>query len=107
VVVDGSSMAPTLLAGDRLVVVRPVRMRVGQLVAVRDPRRPDRVMVKRVASVGPLGVDVRGDNPMLSTDSRAFGPVAPTAVIGRVLWRYAPADRAGAIAGLRVTAGHG
>lgn len=75
---------------------RPVwRLKPGQVVVLEDPRRPGRFMVKRVFAVGPGGVDVRGDNPLASTDSRHFGPVAPSAVRGKVIWRYFPADRAG------------
>jgi nickel-type superoxide dismutase maturation protease len=96
VVVAGDSMRPTLAPGDRLVIVRGLRVRPGSLVAVHDPRPgADQVMVKRVASVGPSGLDVRGDDPDRSTDSRTFGPVPPHLVTGTVIWRYAPAARAG------------
>lgn len=88
-------MSPALEPGDRLVVVPVARVRPGQLIAVRDPRLPARVMVKRVWAVGPDGVDVRGDNTAGSTDSRHFGPVRSGAVVGRVVYRYRPPDRAG------------
>ena len=78
-------MAPALLPGDRLLVVAGRRARPGDVVAVLDPRRPDRIIVKRVAAVGPQGVTVVGDNAAASTDSRAFGPVRPAAVRGRVV----------------------
>jgi len=93
-------MAPTLLPGDRLLVRRgvgPLRatIRVGDLVAVVDPRRPDRTMVKRVAGFTAGGVIVHGDNAAASTDSRHFGPVDPAAVLGRVVYRYYPEARRG------------
>jgi nickel-type superoxide dismutase maturation protease len=104
--VVGESMAPTLQPGDRLaVVVLPGRwpLRLGDLVALRDPRRPEtegrlapgRLLVKRVTALGPSGLEVRGDAPEASTDSRQFGPVPRGAVVGRVLYRYAPPPRAG------------
>jgi hypothetical protein len=66
------------------------------VVAVPDPRQPDRLLIKRVRSVAPdARVDVRGDNEAASTDSRHFGPVPRRAVRGRVLYRYAPPARAG------------
>jgi hypothetical protein len=65
------------------------------VVALEDPRRPGRLMMKRVRCCGPHGVDVRGDNPSASTDSRQFGPVPPSLLRGRVVYRYAPADRVG------------
>jgi nickel-type superoxide dismutase maturation protease len=96
--VDGESMVPTLLPGDRLVVVRGLRPRAGDLVTVADPRAPQRVVVKRVAAVagGSLStVVVRGDNPAASTDSRTFGPVPARSVRGRVVYRYFPERRRG------------
>ena len=93
--VVGDSMVPALAPGDRLVVVRPVRARVGDLVAVADPRVPARTMVKRVAARGAEGVTVLGDNPAASTDSRTFGPFPPGAVRGRAVYRYFPDDRRG------------
>ena len=97
VVVEGRSMEPTLAPGDRLLVVRARRVRAGEVVAVRDPRRGDRVLVKRVAAVLDDGVVVRGDNAEASTDSRSFGPVPARAVVGRVVRCYAPAWRAGPV----------
>lgn len=91
--VTGDSMRPTLEPGDRVLAVRVRRARAGDLVVVRDPRRPERLLVKRAAVAGPDGVEVLGDNPPASTDSRVFGPVP--AVWGRALYRYAPAARAG------------
>jgi nickel-type superoxide dismutase maturation protease len=93
-------MVPTLLPGDRVLVWRglgPLRppVREGDLVAVVDPRDPDRVMVKRVA--GRTGDDliVRGDNEGASTDSRHFGAVGRAALRGRVIYRYLPEERRG------------
>lgn len=97
VVVEGTSMAPTLAPGDRLLVVRGRRPRAGDLVAVADPRRPGRLLVKRVAGQHLGLLDLRGDNPAASTDSRSFGPVPPSAVRGRVVRRYWPPDRRGPI----------
>ena len=91
--VHGDSMRPTLLPGDRLLVVRRRRAGPGDLVVVTDPRRTDRLMVKRVASVDRRGWTVHGDNPPASTDSRSLGPLPR--VEGRPLYRYHPAERTG------------
>jgi len=98
--VTGDSMAPSLVEGDRLLVVAvpwralPVP---GTVVAVPDPRVPGRLLVKRVAGVdrSRRTVDVRGDAPHASTDSRAFGPVPAASVVGRAVYRYGPASRSG------------
>jgi nickel-type superoxide dismutase maturation protease len=104
VVVHGGSMAPALLDGDRLVVIArlwgpPPRRLVGDVVAVPDPRAPDRILVKRVASVDLAAgtVEVLGDAPDASTDSRQFGPVPLSSVVGRVVHRYGPPGRSGPV----------
>jgi nickel-type superoxide dismutase maturation protease len=102
VAVEGPSMAPTLVAGDWLLVdpdaFRPRAPGAGELVLVPDPRRPDRLLVKRVATVLADGrLELRGDAPETSTDSRDFGPVAPELILGRPWARYWPARRAGRI----------
>ncbi len=98
--VVGDSMEPALAAGDRLVVLRvpgasqPLPA-PGEVVAVRDPREPSRVLVKRVASVDPSAgtLEVRGDAADASTDSRTFGPLTRSDLVGRAVYRYAPAGR--------------
>ena len=94
--VRGRSMAPTLLPGDRLLVMRG-RPRPGDVVVAPDPRGGRRELVKRVAAVGPQGVTLRGDNPVASTDARAFGEVGGDQVTWRAIARIWPADRIGRI----------
>lgn len=90
-------MMPALAHGDRLVVVRARRPRIGDLVALHDPVEPTRLLVKRVVAFVPGGVEVRGDNQAVSRDSRTFGPVAPARLVGRAVYRYSPPARAGLI----------
>ena len=98
--ITGESMTPALLPGDRVLVVRglgPLRpaVRVGDLVALMDPRGGSRIVVKRVAAIEGGRVNVRGDNEAASTDSRHFGPVDTAAIRGRVVYRYHPEHRRG------------
>ena len=84
--VAGASMEPALTDGNVL-LTRPATRRCarpGRVVVVADPRTDDHLVVKRVRSVTADGVDVRGDLPERSTDSRAWGPV-PTSAIRRVV----------------------
>lgn len=100
VVVEGRSMVPTLEPGDRLLVVRLPRrwrLRPGDVVAVADPRTPERLLVKRVTVISEDGVTVSGDNSAESTDSRDFGPVERGRVWGRVVYRYSPPTRSGRV----------
>jgi nickel-type superoxide dismutase maturation protease len=103
--VTGYSMSPALLPGDRLVVVAPPLgptpwPRPGQVVAVRDPRRSDRILIKRVEAVhaDAGSVEVVGDDRTASTDSRTFGAVPRNSILGRAVYRYAPSSRRGPIA---------
>jgi nickel-type superoxide dismutase maturation protease len=99
--VAGDSMLPDFRPGDRLLVGPPLRVRAGQVVAVVDPRDPDRLMVKRVYGAWRGQVDVRGDNQTASTDSRQFGRVPRSRVVGRVIYRYGPEGRVGWFPGRR------
>jgi nickel-type superoxide dismutase maturation protease len=88
--VTGPSMSPTVRSGDRL-LVRRVRsaeaVRPGDVVLARFPSRPDLLVVKRVRRAVPGGHWVEGDNPLVTDDSRAFGPAV---VVGRVVARLRP-----------------
>jgi nickel-type superoxide dismutase maturation protease len=95
--VHGDSMRPALEPGDRLLVMRLLPLRAGDIAAVGDPRDATRTMVKRVTSVGAEGVTVLGDNPAASTDSRTFGPVPAHLVLGRAVYRYWPEARRGRV----------
>jgi nickel-type superoxide dismutase maturation protease len=87
VLVRGPSMAPTLRAGDALLVRRGGHIRAGDVVVARFRSRPDLLVVKRTVREQDNGWWVRGDNEFVTDDSRAYG-VAD--VIGRVLCRYWP-----------------
>ena len=87
VLVRGPSMAPTLRAGDALLVRRGGRIRAGDVVVARFRSRPGLLVVKRVVRAQDGGWWLRGDNDLVTDDSRAYG-VAD--VIGRVFCRYWP-----------------
>ena len=101
--VIGGSMAPALLPGDRLLVeslsYARRRPRPGEVVITRDPRQPERELIKRVESSDGDLLDLRGDAPDQSTDSRAFGAVPAADVRWRAVVRYWPPRRVGPIAG--------
>jgi nickel-type superoxide dismutase maturation protease len=102
--VMGGSMAPALLPGDRLVVVGCPRLTVpwpepGAVVALPDPTEPTRTLVKRVATIDRRAgtLEVVGDARHASTDSRSFGPVPRSSLLGRAVYRYAPPARRGPV----------
>lgn len=95
-------MRPALRPGDWLLVdpdaYHDGPPLAGDIVVVPDPRVPARQLIKRVAAVGPDGrLDLAGDNPAASTDSRTFGPVEAGAVLGRAWARYWPPARWGSL----------
>ncbi len=95
-------MHPTLERGDWVLVdphaYRERRPEIGDVVVLRDPRTPERWLVKRVRSVTASGaLEVVGDAPAASTDSRVFGAVPAAAVLGRAWARYWPPPRWGRI----------
>jgi phage repressor protein C with HTH and peptisase S24 domain len=74
-------MLPTYLPGETLTAVRKWRrVRVGDVVVVRDPREPTRWLLKRCVARRGHYLDVRGDNEEASTDSRTFGVISSSAV---------------------------
>jgi signal peptidase I len=93
VVIEGTSMTPTYRPGDRLLLMRRLRpLRPGDVVALDDPLGSGRRLVKRVFAIRGDGVELRGDNPAASTDSRTFGPIPLAHVSHVVVRRYATRD---------------
>lgn len=91
VLVVGPSMAPTLRHGDALLVRRGGRaIRAGDLVVGAFRTRPDLLVVKRAVRAATGGWELRGDNALVTDDSRVYG-VAD--VFGRVVARYWPRPR--------------
>ncbi|WP_308194788.1 S24/S26 family peptidase [Micromonospora sp. R77] len=88
VLVTGPSMAPTLRHGDAVLVRTGGRaVRPGDVVVAVFRSRPELLVVKRAVRRHDGGWWVRGDNDLVTDDSRAYG-VAD--VRGRVVARYWP-----------------
>ena len=90
VAIAGSSMEPTLRAGQWWLVRRTKDVRPGQMIVFWHPIRTDFLTVKRVGHRQAEGWWVLGDNASASDDSRFFGPVDPAQVVGRLVFRYRP-----------------
>lgn len=90
IVVEGDSMRPTLLPGDRCLVRWGAKVDVGDVVVAERPDRPGLLVVKRVTARDAGGWWLEGDNPAASHDSWVFGSVPTVAVRGRVVLRYRP-----------------
>jgi signal peptidase I len=84
-VVRGRSMEPTLVEGDRLLLLHRAAPRLGGLAVVRLPDGV--VAVKRVVRREPGGWWVERDNPVVGVDSWSVGAIPDDAVVARVLCR--------------------
>ncbi len=84
--VDGYSMTPTLLPGDRVLVRHGARIRPGMLVLARFRSRPDLVVVKRALAESDGGWLLASDNPAQGSDSRQYGVADVQARVVRI-WR--------------------
>jgi nickel-type superoxide dismutase maturation protease len=96
--IDGLSMVPELAPGDRLLAVKLPVLEPGDIVVFADPEEMERYLIKRVTRLHAETIEVEGDNAAASRDSRCFGPISRRQVLGRVLYRYHPAERAGRLA---------
>ena len=98
IAVGGHSMEPTLLDGDWLLVDRRARrMQRGDVVVARDPRAPQRLIVKRVVEVAPDGGLVLAGDHGAHRDER-IGPLERDQLLGSVRLRYWPPRRIGRVA---------
>jgi hypothetical protein len=71
VVVEDTSMAPTLRPGDHLIVNRWSRPRPGDLIVAKDPEYTKRLLVKRLVERMPDGAYV-----VSSENPRSYGAIA-------------------------------
>ena len=79
--VDGDSMEPNFHDGQWLVINKITKPRIGDVVVFKYG---DMDLLKRVIHPEGDGWWVEGDNKEQSTDSRSFGPVPKSAVIGKL-----------------------
>ncbi len=91
-IVEGDSMAPSVAPGERVFVNRAAYWfgspKAGDVVVLRDPREPERLLIKRIAVVHGNSFEVAVDHANASTDSRTFGPVPANLILGKVWFRY-------------------
>lgn len=77
-------MEPSLHGGDVLFVLNKnlVRIKKKNIIIFRKNKT---TMVKRISKITGSGVEVRGDNGARSRDSRVFGKVQKTDILGKVI----------------------
>lgn len=79
-------MCPTLNEGDYVLIklTRGAVPAIGSIVVAQHPVE-DRIVIKRVRSLGKSAAFLGSDNPAEGTDSRHFGSVAFTEILGPVV----------------------
>ena len=99
VAVEGDSMVPTFQRGDWLLVryftsQRVPKVRVGDVLLVERLEQPGALLIKRLTDIRTDSPNrhyptywVEGDNKSLSQDSRSWGALEGSDIVGKVLLR--------------------
>lgn len=84
--VYGNSMLPTLKPGQDVLVFNWAYLfsqpKIGDMVVIKHDGRK---MIKRVQNISDQELFVEGDNKKESTDSRNFGPIDKSEIVGKVV----------------------
>ena len=80
--VVGRSMLPKIRPGNIVMALKFLRPKVGDVVIVRHDNKE---LIKRITEMRHDGIYVLGDNPQESSDSRQYGWLPVSAVLGVVL----------------------
>ncbi|MEC8441729.1 MAG: nickel-type superoxide dismutase maturation protease [Cyanobacteriota bacterium] len=83
--IEGASMAPTLTAGDRVLITCHRAPVPGDVVVAWHPTTSGRRLIKRLIRIHASGLWLEGDNHDASTDSRQLGPLPINLLIGVVV----------------------
>ena len=85
-------MLPTLPAGTELLVNRTAyknsSLQVGDIVVVQHPEQNKLKVIKRISEVNETTVTILGDNPAESTDSRHYGAISRSLILGKVTSKW-------------------
>ena len=80
-------MEPTITAGETLLVNRLSYLftnpKENDIIAFHDPR-DGKILIKRITKKNGTKYFVQGDNKNSSTDSRVFGMIGKSAIVGKV-----------------------
>ena len=81
--VVGSSMQPTLSAGQVVIGSKIIKPRIGSIIIFTHLGREK---IKRISAIRGQDVTVVGDNRQESDDSRSLGPINTSDVKAVIIW---------------------
>lgn len=85
--VHGNSMFPTLNEGQDVLCFNWAyvfsKRKVGDIIVITIKGKE---LVKRIHKINDRLIYVQGDNKSESTDSRSFGPIKKSEILGKVIW---------------------
>ncbi len=88
--VTDESMMPQFKPGGYVIINRWFSwLAVGDVVVLRHPAR-EMLIIKRISKIDGNMITVLGDSTAFSEDSRQFGPVDRSLVVGKVFRFYEP-----------------
>ena len=86
--IEDKSMEPTLKPGDYVIVNKLVyvfrKPKENDVVVFRHPKEKKKFLIKRIYSVNGNKFFVVGDNKSYSTDSRHFGSIDKSLIVGKM-----------------------
>lgn len=88
--IHGNSMSPLFRGGEKVLVLRFIYIlippRIDDIVIAIDPR-DGKYLLKRVHQIKNKKIFLMGDNYLESTDSRKFGMIDASALIGKIIYK--------------------
>ena len=86
--VVGNSMEGTLKEGDLITYKKlnpkNIDLEIGDIVVASHPKTKNKLLIKRIHKIYKNKFDLRGDNYLSSTDSRALGLIELDLIVGKV-----------------------
>ena len=83
--VVGCSMEKTLSEGDLIIFkTKNLDLKIGDLVVACHPKIENKLIIKRIYNIYQNKFDLRGDNFLVSIDSRDFGLIELDLIVGKV-----------------------
>ncbi len=86
--IEGNSMLPTLKNGDAVLINPQAKFETGDIVLANHPFKQSVKILKRIGEISKDGSFLLiGDNKDESSDSRSFGKISASEILGKAVCR--------------------